>query len=455
MEDFDLAPEPLTQGFDVSTPAPPAPAPPQDDSGRKRKLMMVLGPLIAAAMKRGGPMAAGALLQGVQQREMQRQQQMQQQGQQGIQNARLDRQEEMRAAQMDATQNNQMADRRNDLLKTFQGGMQGVDSPEAARALMGLYRPQAESLGMNADAMDGALMEYATPSRLQMKQAQAKLAEAQKTFGDRAAEMVYAMPGEDQPLTFEELQRRAGFQRNPAAAQTADPTKGASDFDRHLQRHYAAVKARLGRDLTPEELVSEELKARKAYQQIDDRPQPQATVLIQTVDDQGRTVQRMVPRVAGSEFATAPSASQQTAMAEQETSLVLLDDITSLYKPELVGPIVARATRARMQIPGAPDVPQEVAEFYAGVASLRNEIIKMMSGAAVSGSEEARMRSQLPDVTDKPSVFQAKLAQTRRNRETLLTLTAQRTGQPARVGGPGPGPKTTQKIGRFDVEVAP
>lgn len=451
MEEFDLASEPLTQGFDVSTPAPPAPVPAQDDSGRKKKLMMVLGPLIAAAMKRGGPMAAGALLQGVQQREQMRQQQTRQQGQ----DQRLDRQDEMRAAQMDAAQNNAQAGQRNDLMRTFQSGMQGIDSPEAARALMGLYRPQAESLGMNADAMDGAVMEFATPSRLQMKQAQAKLAEAQKTFGDRAAEMVYAMPGEDQPVNFEELQRRAGYQRNPNVAQAAPDVKGASDFDRHLQRHYAAVKAKLGRDLTPDELVQEELKARKAYQQIDDRQQPQATVLIQTVDDQGRTVQRMVPRVAGSEFAAAPTASQQTTMAEQETGLVLLDDITRLYRPELVGPVVARATQARMKIPGAPDVPQETAEFYAGVASLRNEIIKMMSGAAVSGSEEARMRSQLPDVTDKPSVFQAKLAQTRRNRETLLALTAQRTGQPARVGGPGPGPKTTQKIGRFDVEVAP
>ena len=81
--------------------------------------------------------------------------------------------------------------------------------------------------------------------------AEMRLAAYAKTLGKRVED-----------LTVEELD----------AANGSDETGGASDFDRHLQRHYAAVKARLGRDSTPDEKVKEELVAKKAYNQSDDKP---------------------------------------------------------------------------------------------------------------------------------------------------------------------------------------
>lgn len=190
------------------------------------------------------------------------------------------------------------------------------------------------------------------------------------------------------------------------------PTPGS--FEEYVQLPPAQQKAREGQ--------------RKSFLQSDDRPQPQATILVQTVDESGNPVQRFVSKQPGASFPVGPNASQQTSMAEQETGLALIDDISRLYTPEMVGPVVGRVTKAQMVIPGTPDVSPQVAEFYAAVAGLRNEIIRLMSGAAVSGSEEARMRSQLPDVTDKPSVFEAKLNQTRRNRDTLLQRMRARTG---------------------------
>jgi hypothetical protein len=105
-------------------------------------------------------------------------------------------------------------------------------------------------------------------------------------------------------------------------------------------------------------------------------------------------------------------------------------------------------------------VSPEVAQFHASVAGLRNEIIRLMSGAAVSGSEEQRMRAQLPDVTDKPASFQAKLTQTKRNRDSLLQRMRARSGNTPSPLSPMPShgttaAPTTQRIGRFDVEVQP
>ena len=170
----------------------------------------------------------------------------------------------------------------------------------------------------------------------------------------------------------------------------------------------------------------------------------QATpILIPTVDEHNNPILLIAPRTPGARFTPAPTASQATSMAEQETGLTLIGDIERLYQPGYVGPAIGRLTRVQMATPGTPDVDPKVAEFYASVASLRNEIIRLISGAAVSGSEEIRLRSQLPDVTDKPAVFSAKLTQTKRNREVLLSRTKARAGQPATVpagGAPGPNP---------------
>ena len=232
---------------------------------------------------------------------------------------------------------------------------------------------------------------------------------------------------EGQPFKPSQIESIAG---SPTVTGALKPDVPNTSEEQFYQRYAIEHGARTFAELP----TAEQAKARKQWMQADDRPQPQATVLIQTIDAQGNPVQQLVPRTPGTSFAPAPTASQQTAMAEQETGLVLIGDIERLFKPEYVGPVQGRATRLQMAVPGTPDVVPAVAEFHASVAGLRNEIIRLMSGAAVSGSEEQRMRSQLPDVTDKPSVFTAKLNQTRRNRETLLGRMQARSGGAAPAG---------------------
>ena len=57
------------------------------------------------------------------------------------------------------------------------------------------------------------------------------------------------------------------------------------------------------------------------------------------------------------------------------------------------------------------------------------------------------MRAQLPDVLQKPSVFRARLAETKRNRETLLARQKARSGQPgaAQSGRPAVGLRVRNK----------
>ena len=79
----------------------------------------------------------------------------------------------------------------------------------------------------------------------------------------------------------------------------------------------------------------------------------------------------------------------------------------STTRPKL--PLSASATRLSVSEDCmAPSTAQ--ATFYANVATLRNQMINLLSGAAVSAAEERRMLDQLPDPTQNPSVFRANLA---------------------------------------------
>ena len=149
-------------------------------------------------------------------------------------------------------------------------------------------------------------------------------------------------------------------------------------------------------------------------------------------------MQQIVPKTPGAVFPVAQTPTQQTKISEEEAALAAVANIEALFRPEYVGPVAGRKTRAQMVIPGAPDVSEDVASFYSATAALRNEMIKLFSGAAVSGSEESRMKAQLPDVTQKPNVFKANLAQTKRNRETLLSRMKVNAGQPGSAAGSKP-----------------
>lgn len=312
-------------------------------------------------------------------------------------------------------------------------GDEEIDSPETFEQRLSV----ASRMGGEIGVEPGFLNTFRpTPDKFTQRKASkvVKRIESDKRFTAHLGNPEFAgqlfEDDKGERKTYAEWKALAG-QGGPVIGSPPLPTKtagaGSNTPEEEYLIAYATKRGKLPNQLT----ADERLAARKEWMQIDDRERPSATILIQTVDANGNPIQQFVKKDPGQVFAPAPTASQQTSLAEQESGLQAIANIERLFQPQFVGPIAGRQAKAQMAIPGAPDVPTAVAEFHAAVAGLENEIIKMMSGAAVSGAEERRMRNQLPRVTDKPSVFKAKLAQTKLNRERLLTQTKQKAGQPA------------------------
>lgn len=434
--------------LDVSNLAPtPAalPTPQGPPKGADRQKWMKLVAIVGAAAK-GGPGAIEGLMAGFQQAEQQKQQQMQQQAQterqsmldqragqaqqfsQQQQVAQLQQRQQESAAKQEADRGALLADFTKALLS------EDLTDPAAVELITNAYEAQGRAIGMRPGAFRTAAEQAIQPAKLKQRTITKRwnaMSVAEKQIAQQARASLQ-IGGEVVP--FDEW--------GPVVGGMVDPKTGA--YPQAAPKPDTATPGSFEEyvSLPPDQQKLRE-QQRKAFLQSDDRAQPQATVLIQTVDENGTPVQRFVPRQAGAQFSVAPTAGQQTALAEQEAGIQLIGEIDRLYRPELVGPVVGRLTRAQMAIPGAPDVPQETAEFYASVDAVRNEIIRLMSGAAVSGAEEQRMRAQLPDVLQKPSVFQARLSQTRKNREALLARMQARSGGMASPssGAPASAPK--------------
>jgi len=158
-------------------------------------------------------------------------------------------------------------------------------------------------------------------------------------------------------------------------------------------------------------------------------------MLIQTMDPQGRPIIQGVPQsqARGQTFTSPPSAAQQTQMAELESGADLISDLEKQFDPSYVGPVEGRLgpTGQKVGIAGSPGQ----AKFYGAAAALKNEIIRLITGAAVGVQEAARLEQEIPDIRDPDDVFLAKLQQTKQNRATLLNAIRNRAG----IGGAGGG----------------
>jgi hypothetical protein len=114
-----------------------------------------------------------------------------------------------------------------------------------------------------------------------------------------------------------------------------------------------------------------------------------------------------------------PSATETEALTNDATALSQVSTIDKLFKPEYVGPVSGRVGGLSMAT-GA-GLTDERANFIGQLAIFRNAVIKAMSGATVSGPEEARMKKQIPSEEDPSRAFKSKLRQTEANLRDLAT----------------------------------
>lgn len=232
----------------------------------------------------------------------------------------------------------------------------------------------------------------------------------------------------------------------PALPRGKTTAEGTPTTERLSLRAYAKE---LGK--SPETLSSQELLTfNKRFKQSDDRPQTGATVVIQTVDAQGNPVTRIVPKLAGAEFARPATGAQRQQMAENEAVMSGLARIRELAPTasdlaKWVGPVQGRLNSARIVTPGI-DVDPKMAEFFSEVAAIKNRMIRAITGAQMSEPEAARIMAQLPDIQNKPSVFLARMAATERNLKMLNQIIAGQSGIAPQSNRPGQGQPDGQYI---------
>ncbi|KKL52502.1 hypothetical protein LCGC14_2284820 [marine sediment metagenome] len=109
---------------------------------------------------------------------------------------------------------------------------------------------------------------------------------------------------------------------------------------------------------------------------------------------------------------------ERTAIAETEASLSILDNLETLFNnPNTrTGPLAGRIDPIKGLV-GFTSEEQE--NFMAATSAFTNQVIKAITGAQMSEVEAKRIRKQIPEITDPPARWRAKLKQTRRNLREL------------------------------------
>ena len=267
-------PQTLMQGPGASAPAP-SPAVPQGFD--KRKLLRLLPVVLAAA--KGGPGLLEGVLHGYQQADARRRQQ-------ATQDAATQRQERLdtenqqyrqatlanqQAQFQQQTERQREADRRA-LVNDVRSAVGSVTSAEAVRALLPLYAGRAQALGIPIAQLEAFILESATPTVLQQREATERLDALRKQYGSDAHNFKFVVPGEANLVPFEELERRAGFQRDPEAPPRGQQPQGTlTEFEAFFTNDYlpAVLEERTAAGqpdrLTRQEIADLKIQARQEW----------------------------------------------------------------------------------------------------------------------------------------------------------------------------------------------
>lgn len=125
-----------------------------------------------------------------------------------------------------------------------------------------------------------------------------------------------------------------------------------------------------------------------------------------------------------------------------DQSLTISNSLERLVKDDWLGPVAGRIASAKIATPGVP-ISDDLARFAADSATLKNSVIKAITGAQMSEPEAVRIGKQIPDLIDKPNVWRAKLKATKVNLEMLKRRTIELSGGTYEEGGAAPAaPKT-------------
>lgn len=148
------------------------------------------------------------------------------------------------------------------------------------------------------------------------------------------------------------------------------------------------------------------------------KPKPEASpkedlgsyVTVQT--PQGKKLMRQAEAAAAGYVPTGVRDTRTASPSEREqlsADISLLAQIgraRESYKRGFVGPLKGRASGLQQKTIG---IGRNEASFRSNLAAIRNQILKMRSGGAVTEGEAGRLLEELPTVNDTPNVFDSKM----------------------------------------------
>lgn len=131
---------------------------------------------------------------------------------------------------------------------------------------------------------------------------------------------------------------------------------------------------------------------------------------------------RVIPRsgLPPEGAAAPPTGAQRTASSDSQVALDTAAEVLKTYKPDFIGPVSGRVQNVESQVPFMP-IKQGYPEFKAAVAQLRNATIKAITGAQMSEPEARRIMQQIPDLSQRPEIFEANLRATLRNLQDVVS----------------------------------
>lgn len=152
-------------------------------------------------------------------------------------------------------------------------------------------------------------------------------------------------------------------------------------------------RARLGMAPTNEQIAATE-KAKTAAGGSRDEPliaiqTPNGPKLVRRADAVGKEPARTTDRPT----LKPPSAGERDALIGDSSYLADIKAVRESFNPQFVGPVAGRAGGTRVAVGMSR---KGETEFRSRVAGLRNQILKMRSGGAVTEGEAARLLEELP-----------------------------------------------------------
>jgi hypothetical protein len=136
-------------------------------------------------------------------------------------------------------------------------------------------------------------------------------------------------------------------------------------------------------------------------------------------------------------------------LADVESLIKDIDVVRQSYDPAFVGPVDALGTRIKQRF--GPGSRPEAATFGATVSGLRNKVLNLLSGAAISPAEAQRLMQQLPNENMSEVDFQSRLDNF--DRELKLQLQSKKAGFAGagyrNQGNPPPDQGNSDPLGLF------